>query len=59
MGIVEKEGSLPLLDTANIIFWPTAEIITRLTGKIGADLPGVEGLKMRINTFLLELRIIT
>ena len=40
------EGGLPILDTDNLkIYFPTAEIITQLMGKISANLPTTEGLK--------------
>ena len=48
MGIVEKEGGFPVFGTDNLnIFFPTAEIIAWLTGKISTNLPAVEGLKRR------------
>ena len=62
MGIVEKEGSLPVFDNDNFFFFffcqllkfffffflPTTEIITRLGGKIGANLPTMKGLMTRV-----------
>ena len=46
MGIAETEGGLPLFDTDNLkIFMPTAEIIARLMGKIGANVPAADVLK--------------
>ena len=48
MGIVEKEGGLPVFDTDNLKdFLPAVDIITWLMGKISANLPAVEGLKER------------
>ena len=45
MGILRrKETCLFLTLTIQIIFLSTAEIITRLTGKIGTNLPAMEGL---------------
>ena len=45
MGIVEKEGGLPVFDIDNLKKKiPTAETITWVGGKISANLPAVEGL---------------
>ena len=46
MGIGEKEGGLPVFNTdiQTLFFFPTAEIIARLTCKIGANLPAAQGL---------------
>ena len=59
MGILEKEGHLLVFDTDNSKKkkkkkkkLPTAEIIARLTGKIGANLPTAEGL---MNFFFLYI----
>ena len=60
MGIVEKEGGLPVLNTDILnsffffFFLLTAEITTQLTGKISAHLPAAEGLIINfLKTLLL------
>ena len=47
MGIAEKEGGFPVLDTdsLNTFFLPTAEIATRLPGKVGPHTSAAEGLR--------------
>ena len=53
IGIVEKQGGLPLFNTDNSNFFsPTPEIIARLTGKISANLLITEGLNILMKVYL-------